>query len=76
MKAKIDKNIPIPKSGRGRKGYLCDLYPFEEMEIGDSFFTDEDGRNFSGKVYTVGKRLNKKFSVAKEGDGCRCWRIK
>ncbi len=61
---KIDKNIEIPKK-----------YPFENMEIGDSFeVSKESPVNYSSYLY--GKKHNKKFIVKTIGDKKRVWRIK
>lgn len=68
---KIEKNALVPPpSGRPRR------YPFGDMEVGDSFW-------FAAAIYLqaapaaayYGKRNNKKFSVRKDGDGYRCWRV-
>jgi hypothetical protein len=34
MEIKIDKNVPIPPGAGAR----ASVYPFEDMEVGDSFF--------------------------------------
>lgn len=69
---KIDKNIPSPPSGRGRK---C-KYPWVDMKIGDSFFIEGvKGRDFAATAYAAGKRLDMKFSVRTVEGGSRCWKI-
>lgn len=67
---KIEKNA-VPQTPESRR-----RYPFGDMEVGDSFW-------FSAAIYQqatpaasyYGKRNNKKFSVRKDGDGYRCWRV-
>ena len=83
---KIEKNVPIPdkcpNDGRGKKS----KYPFEKMEVGDSFLHDEPyshaaqtrlhnaARNF--KNYHRDK-FDWKFTVRKvEGNKIRVWRVK
>lgn len=73
-KFKIEKNIPL-KHGRSRK------YPFGDMEVGDSFLVNikndpkNDRHNLSSTASYFGIRNNKKFSVRKDGDGFRVWRV-
>ena len=64
---KIDKGIPYP----ARKA----KYPFNEMDVGDSFFIEAgfDAARSSSAVF--GSRNNKKFSFRKVDGGFRCWRI-
>ena len=72
---KIDKDVPVPssvgdKSGRGRPR----VYPFGEMEVGDSIFTESKGaRNAAGHY---AKYHGKKFATRTENNGVRIWRIK
>lgn len=52
-------------------------YPFEDMEVGDSFFveTDEKGRHrLSESCQYHGKKNNKVFATRKELNGFRVWR--
>lgn len=68
----IEKDIPLPEPRGART-----KYPFEEMEIGDSFLFDKKQVNlihFAKSQY--GRRNNKKFSVRRiNNDEYRCWRI-
>lgn len=69
---KIDKGVPIPTSrwsGAKRK------YPFPDMEIGDSFFTDTKQETVGSSVATYAKFNNKKFTTRSENGGTRVWRI-
>lgn len=68
---KIEKNIPIPSSG---KKALVIAEAFEKMEIGDSFFSDLTTTN---NVRTSFHRdTSKRFISRKEGSGRRYWRVK
>lgn len=65
----IAKKIPIPKGGRGSK-----KYPFEEMEIGDSF--EASGGNVQGSAVSFALRNPEyKFKTRKTENGIRVWRI-
>ena len=67
----IDKNIPKP-IGRMRHNY-----PFEQMEIGDSFLAPEhDGKKVGIAMYAHSKLTGKKFTRRTLPEGVRCWRIK
>jgi len=68
---KIDTDIPAPPS-RSRGG----KYPFGAMEVGHSFaFTKDNYVNAAAAASWFGKRNNRKYSIRKDGDGYRCWRI-
>jgi hypothetical protein len=65
----IQKNIPIPPEKKRN------VYPYKDMEIGESFFVP------TGKIqivcnanYRTGKQLGKKFIARKEEEGVRVWR--
>jgi len=67
----IQKNIPIPPEKKRN------VYPYKDMEIGESFFVP------TGKIqivcnanYRTGKQLGKKFIARKENEGVRVWRTK
>lgn len=54
----IDKGIPIPESvGRGRIG--ATKYPFDAMEVGDSFFIAEDHKKLASTVSSANQRYAK-----------------
>lgn len=76
--AKIDKKIPFPEWGRKRGRPL--KYPWDDMEVGDSFmFTKGSSKqNASQQAYLASIRLRpKSFKSAKDEEGnFRCWRIK
>ena len=64
----IDKNIPMPSKMRTKI-----LYPYSDMEIGDSFFTIS---KHGGQLASVANKRHapKRFSVRRDGDGFRIWR--
>jgi hypothetical protein len=66
----IEKGVPLP--GRGRSP----IYPFEQMEVGDSFAVPEDKRHVVGPAAAwFGKRHGRKYSVRKTTGGFRVWRV-
>lgn len=64
----IEKNVPIP-SGTGST-----VYPFCEMEVGDSFHWDGEKKKLHYAASYYGKRHKKRFCCRPEGTGSRCWR--
>lgn len=69
---KIDKGIPVPADLERRNARK---YPFNTMEVGDSFFVTEGFTAARNSAYTY-KKQNPgwDFTWAHEGDGCRIWR--
>jgi hypothetical protein len=81
---KIDKGIPTPEyiHGGGRRK---NKYPFEKMEVGDSFFCKckkEDAQKTQATLKNSSQRLPEmrfttKFVVERgRGSGVRIWRVK
>lgn len=70
----IEKNYPLPKmleNGGRRK-----LYPFAQMEVGDSFFVPNTTTSrMSGIGHYYGKKLNRRFINRSENGGSRVWRV-
>ena len=66
---KIDKDVPIPsKSGK---------YPWDNMEVGDSFYIDVQVQKVGGRITHVRKKWpDRKWVTRKEGVGTRVWRVK
>jgi hypothetical protein len=71
MSIKIDKGIPVPRKLHTGKT----IYPFHEMEIGDSFFASVTVVTLKSSAVKHGYKYGKQFTIRKEGDGARCWRI-
>lgn len=74
MSFKIEKNVPLPEKNVRWK------YPFDELEVGDSFFVaNKDTTQLSALCKRAGTRLNTRFVTAKatSGDatGVRVWRV-
>jgi hypothetical protein len=68
---KIDKNVPIPEtSGAGA------LYPFAEMEVGDSFYVEgKTTAQLQNSASHWRKRKGWKFRTRTEDKGARIWRV-
>jgi len=66
----VDKDIPIPRA----RGYHF-LYPFGEMNVGDSFAWEGDYDCLRAAASQYGRRHGMKFVTRKTRDGLRCWRI-
>lgn len=82
---KIEKNVPLPANPHGRSFGRKLLYPFNDMEIEDSFLVTSDSENFNKKRHNIaalcssyGKKNNKQFtSIGNELDfTIRVWRVK
>ena len=72
MEIKIEKGIPIPAGQQGapRK------YPFDEMEIGDSFLVAEEKIRSVRALASLAKKKNgMKVATRKVDGGFRVWRI-
>ena len=79
-KIRIEKNIPIPALTTGR----ARIYPFKEMEVGDSFFVALDGRERRNVQKSIigacrhARLAPKKFCtryIKEPTEGFRCWRF-
>lgn len=75
---KIEKNIPIPAPTRqARKS----KYPWDDMDIGDSFAVDEPSDTAFRKLYStvftrMRKHPGKKYKVGiDETNRARVWRV-
>jgi len=69
----IEKNVPMNGSKRGPKA----SYPFASMDVGDSFFVqdqDTQGRAAMG-ARAHGQYHGKKFSSRSVEGGVRIWRV-
>lgn len=85
---KIEKNIPLPRSGRGiRKGE--NHYPFADMEIGDCFFIELEERYLNrhvivqSSISTVARmwknfnnKLDWQFTTRRIENKIGVWRVK
>ena len=67
----ITKKVPLPEI-RERN-----VYPYDEMEIEDSFYVENvNAQNIFNCNYKRNKLGDKKFIARKEGNGVRVWRVK
>jgi len=69
---KIDKGIPIPFV----RTYNKRVYPFRDMEIGDSFFINRKRTTVAAAAVNYAYlHPEYKFTTVVEGEGTRVWRI-
>lgn len=72
----IEKNIPMPKMLRSRKGKT--KYGFENMDVGDSIFFEGHRTTLGSPPYlsaaAYGKKYGKGFSGVITTNGLRIWR--
>lgn len=67
---KIEKNIPVPD------GYRRSNWPFDEMEVGDSFAVPKaKARVAKQAAYNRNKGIDRRYVTRSEGDGVRIWRV-
>ena len=64
---KIDKDVPIP-SGKSK-------FPFLEMELNDSFYTEHPRPAIQGLCYYWSQKTDMKFTCRAERKGTRVWRV-
>jgi hypothetical protein len=75
MMYEIERDRPIPDAKHAPRAAK---YPFRKMEVGDSFAIATAGE--AAKVAAAGwqcfrRNRHLKFTVRKDGDSYRCWRI-
>lgn len=67
----IENGIPLPPPRmRAAK------YPFNEMEVGDSFFVPDTNRSFTGAMLSSSKRSGRRFATRMIDGGIRVLRVK
>lgn len=72
MTIAIDKGVPMPAKSTGRPS----IYPFKNMEVGDSFYVAGRSPRLMGGAITGAKKSNGFDFVSRaEGEGTRIWRI-
>lgn len=67
---KIERDIPIPPSGRERT-----TYPTRTMEVGESFLYQFSYKGAVAIVTKANKQDGKRFTLRRTADGIRIWRI-
>ena len=66
----ITNSVPMPE------GKVRHSYPYEELQVGESFHVPGGNMNVLCNYNRIrGKRLGTKFVRRREGDGIRVWRI-
>lgn len=84
---KVESGVPYA-SKRGGRGRKPTAFPFEDMDVGDSFLIACDSKNkkivdsWRRKVLVAKKRFNEAydgdawaFRTATEANGLRVWRV-
>lgn len=70
---KIEKNVPMPQS----RNVL--VYPYAEMEVGDSFVVKGDSKHLLATVCNrngkYAKKLGMRFTAKRVVNGVRVWRV-
>lgn len=70
----IEKDIPMPKKLYGKGKEL--IYPFLQMEIGESFLVPQKkAKSVTQTAYYFTKKTGKKFATRKVEGGKRVWRL-
>ena len=71
MTFEIERGVPMPK--------LRNKYPFEHMDVGDSFLVPADMKDeiktISSAASYAGKQLKFKFVTKTVDEGVRVWRV-
>lgn len=67
----IDDHVPIPT----RKQGPARIYPWHDLEVGQSFWADTYPNNLRATAKWHELRYGLKFAVRKEGTGSRAWRV-
>jgi len=66
----IEKNLPLPEER------IRNVYPFKQMDVGDSFHVEGVSMQIVLNAnYRAGKQLGMKFIARKDETGVRVWRI-
>lgn len=70
---KIEKDIPLPHAR-----YEREIFPFKELQVGDSFFVPQDHLSFYSvrSLATINKTIEKKFTCRRCEGGVRVWRVR
>lgn len=67
MPVQIDRGIPVPPRNRAER------YPWEALEVGDSFLAD--GKRRPNTTVAIKTHAPKKFTIRKTAEGWRVWRV-
>lgn len=69
---KLTDSIAMEPESQGRPP----LYPWREMEVGQSFGCRRKAGSMRPSAYRQGKRLDRQFAVRSARGGCRVWRTR
>jgi len=70
MDIKIEKGIPCPERRAGGR-----LYPWDAMEVGDSFLIPDCERKRQFGLCSCAKRFGIKITTRRIGNDVRVWRL-
>ena len=74
---KVERNVPITPQATGRPAIRASLYPFAELNVGDSFaVTTNNPQKIRSAAHHWGKTLGRVFQTRLTDEGIRCWRVK
>ena len=76
MSINLETDVPVPVNTRRNRS----KYPFDLMEVGNSFHVDGDPRLVEGALRNVAYRWQKanpgvRFTIRSDETGARVWRI-
>ena len=73
----VDKSVPMPDKKVGKKVGMD--YPYERMDVGDSFLVNTGSKYLLSQMCTKNKRegekLGMEFVARQMEDGVRVWRV-
>ncbi len=74
MTISIEPGVPLPLARRF--GGKSKKYPFDSMQVGDSFAIQKPSKYVESSIHGAAKRSGVKVAVRKiDGGGIRVWRI-
>jgi len=69
MSHEIEKGVPVPSR------WINEKYPLDDMEVGDSFFTNSPAVKVRPAVTHYGRRNGRKYVTRSMDGGLRVWRV-
>lgn len=72
MTIEVDKGLPIPGHNGGRRAF----YPWNNMNVGDSFFVQNIKiKSVTGAASSYGRNHGMRFTARTVEGGVRVWRV-
>ena len=74
----VIENIALPEGARKAPNSRVKLLPFASLQVGQSFLVPSDVAPASpvrSRAYSVGKKMNRQFTVRAVDGGVRVYRI-